>query len=336
MQFEWLWVFALWPLPLALYFFWRPARNDDDALRVPFYATLAALAGMQRAGRDNRWARLLALLLVWTLVVVAAARPQRVGDAADIPVTGRDLMLAVDISGSMEVPDLVTDGPPRSRLEVVQDVGGEFIARRAGDRLGLILFGRRAYLQTPLTFDRATVRNMLAEAEIGLAGRETAIGDAIAIATKHLRELPQDSRVLVLLTDGANTAGELTPAQAAALAKQTGVRVYTIGVGADSMDVTAMMGNPSFSAILRPRNINPSADLDEELLQHIADTTGGRYFRARDRNGLEDIYLELDALEPHARDDEVVRPITELYPWPLGVAFVCALLLAAWRARSLR
>ena len=172
---------------------------------------------------------------------------------------------------------------------------------------------------------------MLDAAEIGLAGKETAIGDAIAVAIKHLRELPQDSRVLVLLTDGANTAGELAPVKAAGLAAQYQVRIYTIGVGADTLDVGALMGTPSFNGMLRQRMINPSADLDEKLLKHIADTTGGRYFRARDSAGLEEIYRELDKLEPHARADEIIRPVAELYSWPLAAAFGAALALAGWR-----
>jgi Ca-activated chloride channel family protein len=336
-RFAWPWVFAALPIPFLVRWLWRPAdAGTQDALRVPFYAALAAIAGPGTRARESAALSLAVLAVLWVLVLTAAARPQRLGDAADIPVTGRDLMLAVDISGSMEVPDLVTDGQPATRLQVVQELAGEFIARRAGDRVGLILFGKRAYLQTPLTFDRSTTRSMLAEAEIGLAGRETAIGDAIGIAVKHLRDLPQDARVLVLLTDGANTAGELTPVQGADLAKRFGVRTYTIGVGADVLDIGAAIGSSSLSSILRPRRINPSVDLDEKLLEYIAQTTGGRYFRARDRDGLRDIYRELDELEPHAREDEVVRPVAELYYWPLGLAFVTALLLGIARAAGRR
>ncbi len=327
-QFAWPWVFAALPLPFLVRWLWRAADSGtQDALRIPFYNALVALTRPGVRVHDSSAVGLAALTLVWLLLLIAAARPQHLGDAADIPITGRDLMLAVDISGSMEVPDLVTDGQPTTRLQVVQDVAGDFIERRAGDRVGLILFGKRAYLQTPLTFDRSTTRTMLEEAEIGLAGRETAIGDAIGIAVKHLRDLPQDVRVLVLLTDGANTAGELTPVQAADLAKRFNVRIYTIGVGADVMDIGAAMGSSSFNSIIRPRRINPSVDLDEKLLEYIAKTTGGRYFRARDRDALRDIYAELDELEPHAREDEVTRPVAELYYWPLGLSFVLVVLL---------
>ncbi len=332
-RFAWPWALAALPVPLVLRWLWRPAGDETaSALRVPFYAALVALARPGARPTESNGRRVAALALVWLLIVIAAARPQHLGNAADIPVTGRDLMLAVDTSGSMEVPDLVSNGQPETRLQVVQEVAGDFIARRAGDRVGLILFGKRAYLQTPLTFDRTTARQMLDEAEIGLAGRETAIGDAIGVAVKHLRDLPQDSRVLVLLTDGANTAGELTPTQGADLAKQFKVRVYTIGVGADVLDIGAAIGSSAFNSVLRPRRINPSVDLDERLLNFIANTTGGKYFRARDRNGLEEIYREIDVLEPHAREDEIVRPITELYNWPLGLSFAVAALLGARRA----
>ena len=331
MQFAWSWVFLLLPLPFLVRAFWPPARDTQEAaLTVPFFSAFATLATPPVRG-GIEWRRLAGLFAIWLLLLTAAARPQRLGDVDSLPVTGRDLMLAVDLSGSMEVPDIELNGAPATRLQVVQAVGGDFIARRAGDRVGLVLFGKRAYLQTPLTFDRATTRAMLEEAEIGLAGKETAIGDAIAVAIKHLREVPQDSRMLVLLTDGANTAGELSPTQATQLAVQYQVRIYTIGVGADTLDVGNLMGAQLFNGMLRQRTINPSADLDEKLLKHIAETTGGRYFRARDRAGLEEIYRELDQLEPHARADEIIRPVAELYYWPLAAAFVAALALAGWR-----
>lgn len=328
-HFLWPWVFAILPLPLLVrWLFPAASQSPGGAITVPFYAALAVMVTSPQQTTSTTW-RFFTMFLLWALLVTAAARPQQLGDADDLPITGRDLLLAVDISGSMELPDLTLNDQPATRLQVVQSVAGDFIARRLGDRVGLILFGKRAYLQTPLTFDRATTRAMLEEAEIGLAGKETAIGDAIGVAIKHLRDLPQDSRVLVLLTDGANTAGELTPAQAAALAAQFNVRIHAIGVGADTLDVAAVMGAQGFNTRLRPRMINPSADLDEKLLKYIADTTGGQYFRARDTAGLEEIYRLLDELEPRARQDEVIRPVTEIYIWPLSAAFVLALLWSA-------
>lgn len=330
-KFAWMGVFAVAPLPLLVRLLWRRALLRQEALTVPFYAELERVIG----GRAERevgvywvWALYIA---TWLLLLVAAARPQWLGEAQSLPVTGRDLMLAVDVSGSMEIPDLELHGAPVSRLQVIQNIAGEFIARRVGDRVGLILFGTRAYVQTPLTFDRGVVRSMLNEAEIGIAGKETAIGDAIALATKHLRDLPQESRVLILLTDGANTAGALQPRQAAELAAKEQLRIYTIGVGADTLDLSRLRGNSVLNMFGRPRIVNPSADLDEEMLQYIARTTGGRYFRAKDSTGLQEIYRLLDTLEPQAQEQETFRPVDELYYWPLGAALLLTLVGAVWR-----
>lgn len=201
-------------------------------------------------------------------------------------------------------------------------VGSQFIRRRTGDRLGLILFGRQAYLQTPLTFDRDTVRTLLREAVIGLAGKETAIGDAIGLAVKRLKDKAIDSRVLILLTDGANTAGEVEPTKAAELAAQHGLKIYTIGIGADEMVVRSFFGN---------RRINPSAELDEKTLTAIAQKTGGRYFRARNTKEFEEIYRILDQLEPVAKESQSFRPRTALYFWPLAVGLLIAALIGLGR-----
>jgi len=198
-------------------------------------------------------------------------------------------------------------------------VAGEFIQRRHGDRVGLILFGSRAYLQTPLTFDTETTATLLDESEIGLAGRETAIGDAIGLAVKRLRDDASSDRVLILLTDGANTSGEIQPLQAAEFAARDGLTVYTVGVGADEMMVRDFFGS---------RVVNPSADLDEDTLKQIAEQTGGRYFRARDVEGLEKIYEILDELEPVESDVEIIRPVDELFYWPMGIAYLLALVAA--------
>jgi Ca-activated chloride channel family protein len=250
-------------------------------------------------------------IIIWLALLVAAARPQWIGEPVGLPTSGRDLMLAVDISGSMKIPDFSVNGREVTRLEVVKTAAGEFIGRRIGDRVGLIVFGSQAYLQTPLTFDRDTVKSMLSETEIGLAGKETAIGDAIGLAVKRLKEQPSGSRVLVLLTDGANTAGEVSPVQAAALAKEQGIRIYTIGVGADRMEVPSFFGT---------QTVNPSRDLDEDILRQLAHNTGGLYLRAKDTAGLTRVYEELDRLEPATTDTELFRPIAELFIWPLGLA----------------
>jgi len=212
---------------------------------------------------------------------------------------------------------------PASRLAVVKDVAGEFIARRTGDRVGLILFGSRPYLQTPLTFDRTTVRRLLEEAESGLAGEQTAIGDAIGLAIKRLRERPAENRVLILLTDGSNTSGEFEPRQAAQLAATEGLRIHTIGIGADRVPYRGFA-----------RSMIRNRELDEKTLREISKIAGGRYFRARSPQQLKQIYQELDALEPLPQEEEIYRPHTSLYHWPLGAALLLSFLLALYPALS--
>ncbi len=312
----WPWLLLLAPLPWLLRKVLPASRSNElQSLRVPWFG---AVAGKQAGWLRRPWLALVAAL-IWLLLVLAAARPQWVGEIESVPVTGRDLLLAVDISGSMDTQDMILNNTAVNRLKVVKKVAGEFIQRRHGDRVGLILFGSRAYLQTPLTFDTETTATLLNESEIGLAGRETAIGDAIGLAVKRLRDDAAADRVLVLLTDGANTSGEVQPLQAAEFAAREGLTIYTVGVGADEMMVQDFFGT---------RVVNPSADLDEDALRTIAERTGGRYFRARDAVSLEQIYQILDELEPIESDVEIIRPIDELFFWPLGIAYALALLAA--------
>lgn len=312
----WPWLLLALPLPLLARWLLPPAApHTGPALRLPFYAALpgAAAAGASRQRRVRQGLAWLA----WLLLLLAAARPQWLGEPVQLPLAGRDLMLAVDVSGSMAQEDYRLSGRPVNRLAVVKAVAGRFIERREGDRLGLILFGSRAYLQTPLTYDRGTVRSMLEEAVIGLAGRETAIGDAIALAVKRLREQPEDNRVMILLTDGSNTAGNIQPLQAARLAAQVAVRIYTIGIGGGPAGVPTPFG----------MLVTPGTDLDPATLQAIADTTGGRYFQATDAVQLEQVYDELDRLEPSVRDVRSFRPIQPLYAWPAGAALLISIVL---------
>ena len=310
------WLLAALPLPILVAWL-LPAAADTAgaALRLPFYNALHASMGEGRGSR-SRW-RLLLASLAWCCLVIAAARPQVLGDPVQLPVSGRDLLLAVDISGSMETADMLLGKQVATRLAAVKYVAGDFIQRREGDRLGLILFGDQAYLQTPLTFDRNTTSIQLDEAAIGLAGQRTAIGDAIGLAVKRLRDQPQENRVLILLTDGENTAGTVDPQKAADIAASSGVRIYTIGVGADERVVSGFFGKRRVA----------NSELDEPALIAIAEKTGGQYFRARDIAGLEAIYRLLDELEPVSGDEEVFRPVHELYMWPLATAlFICLLL----------
>jgi len=316
-EFAWPWVFAALPLPLlAGLLLPRAPEIRAAALRLPFYAALHTTVGAARTERSRP--RLVLAVLCWLLLVAAAARPQLPGEPVQLPVSGRDLLLAVDISGSMQTEDMVLGNRVAARLTAVKAVAGKFIERRTGDRLGLILFGDQAYLLTPLTFDRATVHTQLDEAAIGLAGKSTALGDAIGLAVKRLRDQPQENRVLILLTDGANTAGSVDPLKAADLAAQEGVRIYTIGVGANEITLPGLFG----------AQVVPSGELDEPTLTAIAAKTGGRYFRARDIAALDEIYQLLDQLEPASEDVELLRPAAELYQWPLAAALLISMLLA--------
>jgi Ca-activated chloride channel family protein len=310
------------PLPFLIRKLTPPVVGTQDAgLRVPSFQGFAVLADRSEVEQLLNW-RFWIAVIAWALLVLAAARPERIGDELDVPVSGRNLMLAVDLSGSMDAKDFELGSRRVDRLTATKAVAGDFIGRREGDRIGLILFGERAYLQVPLTLDRETVNTLLLEAFIGLAGEKTAIGDAITLAVKRIHDQGSEAgeQVLILLTDGANTAGEIEPLKAAELAQQIGLRVYTIGIGAEQMVVSSITGGM--------RRVNPSADLDEETLTQIASLTGGQYFRAKDTAGLQDIYRILDEMEPVAEPEAGFRPVKSLYYWPLTGAFILAVFLA--------
>lgn len=306
-QFEWPWLAALAPLPLVVYRLRRPAEPRGSALYFPFAATLERTSARKRDGRYGR----LVFALIWVLLVAAAMRPEWLGAPIQVPTTGRRLLLAVDVSGSMAIDDMAGG---LSRLQVVQQVAGRFIDERQGDQVGLILFGTRPYLQAPLTEDLATVHHFLDDAVVGVAGTETAIGDAIGLAIKRLRAesgsnaILRDT-VLVLLTDGRNDAGVMPPLEAARMAARVGLKIYTIGVGAaaDAGSYGPNVGN---------------TDLDQTTLRAIARATGGRYFRATDRAGLEQVYQQINTLEPTAGKRRWLRPRTDLYAWPLALALL--------------
>jgi Ca-activated chloride channel family protein len=321
------WAFLLAPLPLLVWWLLPPASpGRGGALRVPFYDALTEQIG--GAESSHRTGRITVALkaLAWALVVVAAAGPRWVGEPQPIETEGRDLMLALDLSGSMKQQDFEWRGRAVDRFSVVNAVARDFVAKREGDRLGLILFGTRAYLQTPLTSDRETVIEMLAESEVGLAGEETAIGDAIGIAVKHLRDRPAEDRILVLLSDGASNAGVADPLDAARLAADEGIRIYTIGVGGNPRRIRSPFGL---------RSLVGGSDLDERSLRAIAETTGGSYFLAGDTQSLIAVYEQIDALEPTTGESETLRPSRSLFHWPLaGAAAVATVLFLAHAGRA--
>ncbi|MFT4248927.1 MAG: VWA domain-containing protein [Pseudomonas sp.] len=313
-QFAWPWAWCLLPVPLLMR--WLPARGERRAaLRVPYPERIHALAQATVAAhaRPGRWLAWLA----WALLCAALARPQALGEPVAPPQQARQMMLAVDLSGSMSEPDMTLGGRVVDRLTAAKAVLADFLERRQGDRVGLLVFGQRAYALTPLTADLATVRDQLRDSVVGLAGRETALGDAIALSVKRLREQPRGQRVLIVLTDGVNTAGVLDPLKGADLAKAEGVRVYTVAFGSDG-------GGMSLFGI--PVQAGDEDPVDEKTLRGIAERTGGRFFRARDTAQLAGIYAELDRLEPVAAAAPAVQPRIECYAWPLATALLLAAL----------
>ena len=309
----WPWVFVLIPIPILYRYLRKPMQLKMSAIRAPSLLAIAKTQSSHASG--SRWIQQLLKLLLWLCwlcVLLALSRPIWVGDPVALPTNGRDLLLAVDISPSMRQRDMRIGGQTMNRLMAVKAVVGDFVEKREGDRLGLVLFGEQAYLQTPLTFDRKTLQTLLYEAQLGFAGSNgTAIGDAIGLAVKRLQDRPENHRVLILLTDGANNAGALDPLKAAQLANRAGVKIYTIGVGA--------RGGSGF---------------DEKTLATIATTTGGQFFRARSPQELTAIYQELNQLEPVDQEAEMIRPVMSLFHWPLGIAFVATLLIALVRRRG--
>ena len=318
-HFAWPWMLLCLPLPWLVGRLLPAAKPQGGALFLPFAATVSSdWAPGLRA--QSRW-RVLLFVLMWLLLVGAATRPQWLGEPQAVPTTGRRLMMAVDTSGSMQAQDMAGGA---SRLQVVQAVGGDFIRHRTGDQVGLILFGTRPYLQAPLTADLATVGQFLNEAVIGVAGPQTAIGDAIGLGIKRLEAHraqagPQSEMVLILLTDGANDAGLMDPIQAAKMAATAGLKIYTIGVGAAVQQ--GLFGSGG------------NTDLDEATLKSIAQITGGAYFRATDVNDLRDVYAQIDKIEPSSGQAQWYRPSTEWFAWPLGAALLFSVLVVFMRER---
>jgi Ca-activated chloride channel homolog len=342
MHLAWPWMLALLPLPWLLYRLRAAAEAGGAALFLPFAATVDAPITLRAAaiGRGAWW-----FGAIWLLLVVAATRPQWLGAPVPLARRSRQVMLAVDVSGSMATADM---GGGETRLQAVRRVAGHFIDGRQGDRIGLILFGTQPYLQAPLSSDLATVHHFLDESVVGVAGPQTAIGDAIGLAIKRLRadrglgaggetddsgqsaadppaaDAAPDAQagtiaqraILVLLTDGGNDAGVMSPTQAAQLAAQVGLRIYTIGVGAPvEQDLFGLSSG--------------NTDLDETTLKSIARITGGRYFRATDADALRSVYREIDKLEPSSGQTQWLRPATEWFSVPLALALLLSV-PAAW------
>lgn len=319
-EFAWAFIFWLLPLPFLVYFLLPAKKTAQTALFIPFlqhYQTQTVQATAANPDAVNR----VIMVLIWLMLIFAAAKPVQIGDAIEMPTTGRDIFLAVDISGSMQIDDMVLNGRRVDRLTMVKAVLSDFIEQRQGDRLGLVLFASNAYVQAPLTHDLATVEQLLKEALIGFAGQQTAIGDALALSTKRLMDNPADSRTVILLTDGANNAGTIAPLTAAELAQKAKVTVHTIAFGTDS----SSQGFFGFT--------QSGDDYDEATLQQIATMTHGKYFRARNRDELISIYETINELERREIDNALFHPKHDFFYWPLGIAMLLVLLLF-WRQQN--
>jgi len=313
LAFAWPWALALAPLPLLASLLPRAAPLAAP-LRVPF---LEAARAWQRAGGGRRpRLRLILAALAWLALLAAACRPQWLGEPVGVPASGRSMLLVVDVSASMRAAAMGSE----MGVEVMRRTARRFVEARAGDRIGLVVFGSRPYVQAPLTFDLHAVAAMVDESFVGLAGEGTALGDAIGLGVARLRAMPRDERVMILLTDGSSTDGTLLVEDAARLARHHGVRVHAIGIGAPRTG----------------QELRKGEGLDEPVLQAVTALTGGRYYRADDAAGLARIYAALEEQEPVAVDERIYRPTAEWYAWPLGLALLLALgaFAAGWREAS--
>jgi len=303
--FEYLWVFVLLPLPFLIWLLLPPFKEEQQSIRVPFFEEMTAAAGLTAAPgavilKTNLLQKIIAPL-VWILIVTAMARPQWVEAPIEKIESARDLLLAVDISKSMDTRDFINpEGQRINRLDAVKSVLDEFIERRKGDRIGLIVFGGGAYPQVPFTLDHQSCRILLEQTEVGMAGPRTMVGDAIGLGIKMFEESKVEERVMILLTDGNDTGSKMPPLKAAEIAKQRGIQIFTIAIG-----------DPEASG----ENM-----VDLETLQEIASLTDGLFFRGENLQELDAIYQRLDDLAPQNFESFSFRPKRPLYHWPLGVA----------------
>ncbi|MGI9437170.1 MAG: VWA domain-containing protein [Geminicoccaceae bacterium] len=304
------WALLLLPAPWLVWRFVPPHRERVSALRVPFFRRLAEAAGMEPQEGSMILHRLpiqmIVAVIVWALLVVALARPERVGDLIELTKAARDVILAIDISGSMDERDFVTeDGSRVQRLEAVKQVVGQFVEAREGDRVALIIFGTKAFMQAPFTEDLRTVRDLLEQTEVGMAGPHTAIGDAIGLAIRTFETSEVEQRLLILLSDGADTGSRMSPVNAAEIAGDRGVAIYAIGVG-----------DPDASGEGR---------VDLAALEDIARRADGQFFFAGDGAELASVYERIDQLTPRQVETLSFRLREPLVHWPLSAAAILAL-----------
>lgn len=304
------WVFLLLPFPALVYFLAPPLREKITSIRIPFFRRVAQAVGAEPESgsviRRRAWLQTASVVLIWLLLVLALARPERLGDPIVIEKSARDVVLAVDISGSMDQRDFPTDsGAPMQRLDAVKGVLRQFIAERGGDRMALIIFGTRAFIQAPFTEDFNSLNGFLDQTQVGMAGPNTALGDAIGLGIRTFESSEVEQRLMIVLSDGADTSSRMTPANAAAIAAEKDVVIYTVGVG-----------DPDASGEDR---------VDLKALQDIADHTGGEYFFADDASALAQTYNRIDELNPRVVDTQSYRPKQSLTHIPLMLALTVLL-----------
>ncbi len=311
LNFAYPWLLLLLPLPLLAYWLLPAYREPRQPVRVPFLNLLSRLAGQDASAAGSIYRRILPqrvmIVLVWLGLATALARPQWIDEPIVKELPMRDLLVAVDLSGSMETRDFTdSGGAVTDRLTAARQVLDDFLSRRDGDRVGLVLFGSAAYVQAPFTEDLDVVRALMDEAQVRMLGPKTMLGDAIGVAINLFERSEVDDRVLIVLTDGNDTGSLVPPQRAAEIARDNGMTIYTIA-----------MGDPQAAG---------EQALDEKALQAIAATTGGQYFHAQDRAELDGIYATLNQLNPRQVETLSYRPEHELYFWPGGVALLISLL----------
>ncbi|WP_209833049.1 VWA domain-containing protein [Ruegeria sp. HKCCE3926] len=309
------WVFLLLPLPLLVYAIAPPRRETAVSIRIPFFRRVAQAAGVEpQSGsmiRSRAWLQTASAALIWILLVLALARPERLGDPLVMEKSARDVVLALDISGSMDQRDFQTgSGAPMQRLEAVKEVLRQFISERDGDRMALIIFGTRAFIQAPFTEDLNSLNGFLDQTQVGMAGPNTALGDAIGLGIRTFESSEVDQRLMIVLSDGADTSSRMTPVNASAIAAEKNVVVYTIGVG-----------DP---------NATGEDRVDLQALKDIADRTGGEYFFADDATALEQTYARIDSQNPRMVETQSYRPKQSLAHIPLLIALIVVMVSMTW------
>ena len=327
LQPEWFWALTLLPLVML----WRGRRGPVAAIQYSDVGLARAVARKSRS-RIGNWVWLWAVLAA-ALMIAGLARPQRGHSRTEVTANGIDIVLGLDVSGSMQALDFLIDNQRMNRIEVVKSVVGKFIDERPNDRIGLVAFAGSPYLVSPITLDHDWLQQNLERVTIGGVDDGTAIGSAIAAAVNRLRTTPAKSKVVILLTDGMNNTGKISPLAAAEAARALGVKIYTIGVG-----VRGKAPIPVRDEAGNMRLVMAQVDVDEKTLQTVADLTGGKFYRATDTDSLQKIYEQINRLETSAQTVQKFEHYDELYPWALVPALAIlglGFLLQQTRYRSL-